>query len=48
MPSFYRSRLQYTRRNERYRRAHQLSLLLLDGVGVDDIYREATSKVALS
>ena len=40
MPSFYRSRLQYTRRNERYRRAHQLSLLLLDGVGVDDIYRE--------
>ena len=39
-PSFYRSRLQYTRRNERYRHAHQLSLLLLDGAGVDDLHRE--------
>ncbi|MFT7476532.1 MAG: 5-methylcytosine-specific restriction enzyme subunit McrC [Verrucomicrobiales bacterium] len=32
----YRRRLVYGRRNERYRRAHDLALLLLDQIGIDD------------
>ncbi len=35
---FYRRSLVYGRRNERYRAAHELALLLLDQVGVDDLY----------
>lgn len=34
----YRSRISYSRRNERYRRAHELAYLLLDHLGVDDLY----------
>ncbi len=36
--SYYRQRLTYTRRNERYRHAHELALLLLERLGVDDIF----------
>lgn len=35
---FYRPRLVYGRRNERYRAAHELSLLLFDRLGADDLY----------
>lgn len=34
----YRAQLVYSRRNERYRRAHTLSLLLLEHVGVADLF----------
>ncbi len=43
-PSFYRERLHYTRRNERYRSAHELALLLLESSGVDDLYRQDKTK----
>ena len=36
--AFYRARLTYGRRNERYRRAHELCFLLFDHLGVDDLY----------
>lgn len=36
--AYYRERLAYGRRNERYRRAHELALLILDHLGVDDLY----------
>ena len=35
---FYRERLTYGRRNERYRTAHELSLLMMERLGVDDLY----------
>ena len=35
---YYRDRRTYTRRNERYRRAHELCLLLIDRIGIDDLY----------
>jgi len=42
--SFYAQRLSYSRRKERYRRAHQLALLLLDNVGVQDLYGSGKTK----
>ncbi len=36
---FYLDRHSYTRRNERYRTAHELSLVLIDRSGIDDVYR---------
>ena len=34
----YRLRLNYTRRNERYRRAHTLALMLIETLGISDLY----------
>lgn len=39
----FRRMLVYGRRNERYRRAHDLALLLLDHIGVDDLWRASPS-----
>jgi 5-methylcytosine-specific restriction enzyme subunit McrC len=39
---YYRQRLVYGRRNERYRRAHEYALLLLDRLGIDDLYATST------
>lgn len=41
--SIYRERLVYGRRNERYRSGHELALLLLDCLGVDDLFGSGTS-----
>lgn len=42
--SFYRQRIVYGRRNERYRRAHELALLILDQLGVDDLYSSSRTE----
>jgi len=42
--SFYRERIAYARRNERYRSAHDLAYLLLDNVGVHDLFGQGRAK----
>ena len=42
--SYYLDRRNYTRRNERYRSAHELCLILIDRTGVDDIYNSGSTK----
>ncbi|PND55340.1 hypothetical protein CRM90_22960 [Mycobacterium sp. ENV421] len=37
-PNWYRQRISYGRRNERYRSAHELALLVLDGLALEDLY----------
>ncbi len=41
---FYIERRTYTRRNERYRSAHELCLILIDRSGADDIYRTGAAR----
>ena len=40
----FRKRVHYTRRNEHYRGAHNLCLLLLDHLGVDDLYSSGEAR----
>lgn len=42
--SHYRSRISYGRRNESYRNAHALSYLLLDNLGITDLYAHGTPR----
>lgn len=41
---YYLDRRTYTRRNERYRSAHELCLILIDRSGVDDVYRAGKTR----
>ena len=41
---YYLDRRNYTRRNERYRSAHELCLILIDRSGVDDVYSAGSTQ----
>jgi 5-methylcytosine-specific restriction enzyme subunit McrC len=45
---FYRRQIVYDRSNDRYRTAHELSYLILDHIGLDDLFRTSGSLRARS
>jgi 5-methylcytosine-specific restriction enzyme subunit McrC len=40
----YRTHITYNRRNQRYRRAHELALIILDGLAFDDLYDTSSGR----
>lgn len=44
-PAWYSRRIHYGRRNTRYRSAHQLAMLVLQGLALDDLYNTAPGRV---